>query len=264
MKLEHLIAKNIRYKRKEMGLTQAVFAARLGITRSALGAYEESRAEPRVEVLLLLADLFGCSIDQLLKQDLAKKQPAMHAQADVMGARLRVLSVCVEAESSEEQISFVPDKAAAGYMEGYRDIDFVAQLPAFRLPVPELSAQRTYRLFQIKGDSMLPVPDGAYIIAEYVQDWRRLRDYQSCIVVSKSDGIVFKRVLNQMEDGYLMLKSDNPAYAPYRMAADQIFEIWKALGFISFSLPEPGANTMPIDWKELVGELRTIVQQARS
>lgn len=263
MKEPNLLAKNIRYKRKEMGLTQTVFAARLGVTRSALGAYEEGRAEPRVEVLMLLSDLFSCSIDQLLKHDLSKKQAAQHAQ-DVAGARLRVLSVCVEAENAEEQISIVPDKAAAGYMEGYRDTDFVAQLPAFRLPVPELSAQRTYRLFQIKGDSMIPVPDGAYIIAEYVQDWRRLRDYQSCIVVSKSDGIVFKRVVNQMEEGYLTLKSDNPAYTPYRMAADQIFEVWKALGFISFSLPEPGAQHVLVDWKELVGELRTIVQQARS
>lgn len=257
------MARNIRHKRKEMGLTQAALASRLGVTRSALGAYEESRAEPKVDLLMLLADLFGCSVDQLLKHDLSKKQTAAHALADATGARLRVLSVCIEAENAEEQISIVPDKAAAGYMEGYRDIDFVAQLPAFRLPVPELSAQRTYRLFQIKGDSMLPVPDGAYIIAEYVQDWRRLRDYQSCIVVSKSDGIVFKRVVNHLEDGYLTLKSDNPAYAPYRMAVDQVFEIWKALGFISFCLPEPGAHNAQADWKELVGELRTIVQQAR-
>lgn len=252
---------NIKAKRKALGLTQEDLAVRIGVTRSALGAYEEGRAEPRLSVLMSLADLFSCSIDALLQQDILKSA-GQQSSADVAGKRLRILPVAVQA-SGEEQISVVPVQAAAGYLDGHRDTDFVAKLPAFSLPVAELSAERSYRLFQIKGDSMLPIPDGAYIVAEYVQDWRRLRDYQSCIVVSKGEGVVYKRVLNQLEQGYLELRSDNSAYAPYRILADEVLEVWKGLGYLSFKLPAPGDAGAAPEWQQLLGELRSLVGQVQ-
>jgi transcriptional regulator with XRE-family HTH domain len=252
---------NIKGKRKVLGLTQEELAVRIGVTRSALGAYEEGRAEPRLTVLLLLADLFGCSIDALLQQDILKTA-GQRSSVDVAGKRLRILPVAVQA-AGEEQISVVPVQAAAGYLDGHRDTDFVAKLPAFSLPVTELRAERSYRLFQIKGDSMVPVPDGSYIIAEYVQDWRSLRDYQSCILVSKGEGVVYKRVINHLEQGYLELRSDNPAYAPYRLQADEVLEVWKGLGYLSFKLPTPGDAGAVSEWQQLLGELRTLVGQVQ-
>ena len=41
------------------------------------------------------------------------------------------------------------------------------------------------------------------------------------------------------ETGEIILKSDNPEYNPYTLKAEEVFEVWKALGYISFSLPEP-------------------------
>ena len=42
---------NLKYLRKLRGWTQEEFAAKLDIKRSLLGAYEEERAEPRIDVL---------------------------------------------------------------------------------------------------------------------------------------------------------------------------------------------------------------------
>ena len=52
------LQKNIRHLRKEKGMTQQEFADFLGITRSALGAYEEGRARPGFELLEKLSDRF--------------------------------------------------------------------------------------------------------------------------------------------------------------------------------------------------------------
>ena len=49
---------NLKYLRKLRGWTQEEFAARLNIKRSLLGAYE-GRADPRLEVLEIVADIFG-------------------------------------------------------------------------------------------------------------------------------------------------------------------------------------------------------------
>ncbi|MFZ9589911.1 MAG: helix-turn-helix domain-containing protein, partial [Chitinophagaceae bacterium] len=58
--------KNLKHLRKLKGLTQEEFAQKLQIKRSLLGAYEEERAEPRIDVLEMVSDHFGISLDDLL------------------------------------------------------------------------------------------------------------------------------------------------------------------------------------------------------
>ena len=45
------IAENLKFLRKKAGYTQEQFAQELGIKRSLVGAYEEGRAEPRLQNL---------------------------------------------------------------------------------------------------------------------------------------------------------------------------------------------------------------------
>ncbi len=53
---------SIRTLRKKPGPTQDQFAAKLGIKRSLIGAYEEGRAEPRLKLLQKMATLGGISL----------------------------------------------------------------------------------------------------------------------------------------------------------------------------------------------------------
>lgn len=68
-----LINKNIRYIRKQLGLTQDKMSYQLGITRPALGSYEEGRAVPKWNVIHNLADISGISADELMKKDLSEE-----------------------------------------------------------------------------------------------------------------------------------------------------------------------------------------------
>ena len=63
--------KNLKYLRKLRGWTQEEFATKLQIKRSLLGAYEEERAEPRIDVLEMVGELFKLTLDELLLKDLA-------------------------------------------------------------------------------------------------------------------------------------------------------------------------------------------------
>jgi histidinol phosphatase-like enzyme len=51
-----------------------------------------------------------------------------------------------------------------------------------------------YRAFEIIGDSMLPTPSGSVIVGEKVDDLESLKNNTACILVSKNEGIVYKRV----------------------------------------------------------------------
>lgn len=57
----------ITEERKELGLTQQQFADELGVTRQAVSRWESDLAFPETEKLIKLSEMFGCSIDYLVK-----------------------------------------------------------------------------------------------------------------------------------------------------------------------------------------------------
>ena len=227
------LQENIRFLRKQKGLTQGQLADKLGIKRSLIGAYEEGRAVPKLLVIQQISLLFELSIDQLLTIDLENEKGGKPT------SNFKVLATVVDADN-EERICIVPVKASAGYLNGLADPEYVAELSHFAMPVSELSGGKSYRVFQIKGDSMLPVPPGSYIFCDYIEAINGIRDGKPYIIITADEGIVYKRVFNHVEqDGTLLLKSDNEDYEPYSIHINNVLEIWQAIGFLTFDLPEP-------------------------
>src|ERR1044071_2449606 len=66
---------SIRTLRKKLGLTQDQFAAKLGVKRSLIGAYEEGRAEPRLELLQKMSALGGISLDSFMEGMMIESPP---------------------------------------------------------------------------------------------------------------------------------------------------------------------------------------------
>jgi len=89
---------------------------------------------------------------------------------------------------------------------------------------------------------MLPLVSGTIIIGEYLENWGDVKPAETYVVISKSDGIVYKRAGNKFKDNKkLKLVSDNPVYDPYEINGEDVLEIWKAKAYISthFPLPTP-------------------------
>ena len=58
---------NIAKIRKEKGLSQKNVACAVGIAPNALSNYELGKRQPPIDVLIKLSDLFGCTIDELVR-----------------------------------------------------------------------------------------------------------------------------------------------------------------------------------------------------
>lgn len=56
----------IKKVRTEKGLTQEQFAVRLNVTRQAVSNWENDRNLPDIEMLILISEQFGVSLDQLI------------------------------------------------------------------------------------------------------------------------------------------------------------------------------------------------------
>ena len=98
---------NMKYLRKLRGWTQEEFANKLRIKRSLLGAYEEERAEPRIDVLEVVCDIFKLTLDEILRKDLSDNKSNYMAKRRAM-----------KLATGRPDIPFVPVKAAAGYLAG--------------------------------------------------------------------------------------------------------------------------------------------------
>jgi transcriptional regulator with XRE-family HTH domain len=212
---------NLKYLRKLRGWTQEEFAAKLSIKRSLIGAYEEERADPRIEVLEIVGDIFKLSLDELLLKDLSNTGSnylAKRRQQKMMTADRNI-------------IHFVPVKAAAGYLAGYADSEFIDELNTFTLP---MLSGGNYRAFEIIGDSMMPTPSGSIIVGEKIDKTEDVKNDQAYIIVSRSEGIVYKRIVkNNKTKNKLTLVSDNPQYQPYQVNTEDIAELWQAQMVIS-------------------------------
>ena len=213
--------KNLKYLRKLRGWTQEEFAAKIGIKRSLVGAYEEERAEPNLEVLETLSEMFKLTLDDLFLKDLSNQNGSYLSKR----RQLKMMS------TDRTVIHFVPVKAAAGYLAGYADSEFIDELNTFTLP---MMTGGNYRAFEIIGDSMLPTPSGSIIVGEKVDNMDDLKNNLACIVVSRNEGIVYKRIVkNPRVKSKLTLVSDNPQYQPYQVNSEDIVEIWQAQTVIS-------------------------------
>ncbi len=224
-----LVNQNLRFIRTKESLTQREFAERLGLKQATVGAYEEGRATPPIACLMDVSRIFKVSLDNLISTDLAKLPEKMWRASGK--PRKEVLAITVDIHN-KENVELVTQKASAGYLAGYQDPEFVKDLPKISMPV--LPKNRTYRAFEIQGDSMLPVQPGSIIFAEYVEEVVSIRNGKLYILVTRNDGIVFKRVFNFAgEEKKMLLVSDNRLYEPYGIDVSDILEVWAAKAFFS-------------------------------
>ncbi|KEO73815.1 XRE family transcriptional regulator [Anditalea andensis] len=240
-------AANLKFLRMRRKYSQDEMAEKLGIKRSKLNAHENGHTKnPPLDDLMRLSSFFKMSIDTLIRVDLSKlselKIRDLEAGNDVYitGSNIRVLATTVN-QNNLENVELVPIKAKAGYLAGYSDPDFISKLPAFHLP--QLDTDRKFRMFPTEGDSMLPVPEGAFVIGEFVQDWNTLKKGVPCIVVTREEGISFKLVSNLLEEKkVLRLESLNSLYSPYEVEVQEVLEIWKFHSYYTDTIPEPESS----------------------
>lgn len=251
------ISKNIRHLRKLKGLTQEQLADELDISRSRIGSYEEGRSEPPIDLLIGFSDWAQLPLDVLVKNDLSRSTSNSFIE---IGNQRVLFPIMVDAKN-DDLIEIIPAKASAGYLNGYADPEYISELERIRLPFIPTGKHRG---FPIKGDSMLPLKDGSYVIGKYVERLKDIQSGKTYILLTKNDGIVYKRVVRPVNDpDHLLLCSDNKAYESYTVSLSEILEIWEFT--CSLNLQEYEEKDLRIDsilkmLRDLQVELKALKQ----
>ena len=217
-----IFAVNVKYLRNKKSISQQALANDFDLTRGQLASYEDGRAEPSQKTLIKYSNYFQLPVDALIRNDLTMSKESSFLD---IGSH-RILFPVLINENNEDIIEVIPIKASAGYLEGYADPEYISELPQMKLPFMPTGK---HRAFPIKGDSMEPgVKEGAYIVGRYVEHVKDVIDGKTYIVVTKDDGLSYKRISTEkFEEGQLTLKSDNSFYPPYLVHLNDVMELWE-------------------------------------
>jgi transcriptional regulator with XRE-family HTH domain len=245
------LATNLRFLRKQKGITQNDLADQLDVQRTMISAYEDGRSEPKLATLQKICDLLEVGMEELIGHDIENK-----GRKALQKRGLNILTIAAD-DQDRENITLVAQKASAGYLNGYADPQYMETLPQFHLP--NLSRQATYRAFELAGDSMLPLVPGTIVVGAYVDQLNQIKSGQTYVLVTQTEGVVYKRVFNYLADnGKLFLASDNEHYKPYEVKGEDVLEIWEAKAFISTDFPNPGDKKKPLSLEDLGDMIRDI------
>jgi transcriptional regulator with XRE-family HTH domain len=220
-------ADRLKQLRRKAGLNQAQVAEMIGKSRSCVAGYETTaHAQIPYPTLQKLATIYR-STPEFIESGIEKDGDL---KDKISGKNLRPLVVTVD-NHGNENIAVVPVKARAGYLLGYGDPEYIRSLYTCSLPG---FTNGSYRIFEVEGHSMAhTLENGDMVIASYVENWHDLKDDDVYVVISE-DGICVKRVQNMIDKASgILIKSDNPQYAPDFISAEKICEIWKAKALIA-------------------------------
>ena len=233
------IGKNIKRIRTTKKLSQSQFAEVFNLTRGSVGAYEEGRAEPKIDTIIQIANYFSLSIDLLLNKELTVND-LYHF--DVLNQKLD------EAHHFQRPVAKAFRKGGIGlvqidnhleYIVNHANKDFISNLPHIELPV---NFKGITRAFELNGSEM-----------EYNQNGLHHGDILLCLsesiskfkpkagdvyVIVHNDGIITRR-LKSMKGKNITFTSDDPNYQDLPINTGDIIELWCVKGVYSTYLNPP-------------------------
>ena len=119
--------KNIKKIRAVKKLSQSSFADIFQLKRGSIGAYEEGRAEAKIETIICIADYFKLSLDQLLKNELTINEIS----------HLNSINKKFDHSKSikkENNIPYITITDKHEFIQSYGELAFLDQLPKIYIP----------------------------------------------------------------------------------------------------------------------------------
>ncbi|MCG8307757.1 MAG: helix-turn-helix domain-containing protein [Cytophagales bacterium] len=233
-----IIGKNIRKIRTVKKLSQAAFAEIFNLARPSVGAYEEERAEPKLETVIQIANYFGISIDSLLTKELTINDLYnfnVHLEEDVKGNE----PIEKKAEFGENFIKsvFVPGDKQLEYIVHINNRDFISSLPKVLLPKHH---DKNVRAFEMTTDDMHDnfhgLNLGDLVFGKKMNAPYRFSKNDLNIIITR-DKIFIRRVKPGKD--HLDLIPDNSNFNPIEISKGEVIEAWEVIGYFSRKIEAP-------------------------
>lgn len=216
------IGKNIKKIRSVKKMSQSVFAERFNLSRTSVGAYEEGRAEPKIDTLISIANYFGISIDYLLIRDLTVNEihNFKHRTSDTLHKN--------ENSNLNDAIPIIDRRNNDSFLKLYKEENFFDQLP--KMSFPNLHPN-FHVVFEVSTHSLISnkhkIHEGDYIIGKRTPI-SSIKNEFVCIAHTRNKLISGK--LKVEKNLYLLSREDKQQIV---FEKDEIIEIYEIIATYS-------------------------------
>lgn len=230
------IGQNIKRIRAVRKLSQAKFAELFNLARPSVGAYEEGRAEPKIQTVIDIAHYFGISIDVLLTKELTVKDLYSF---NLVNQKLDALHQGVPDHKTTTQASLVTLAQQVDYIVNHDKRDYLQGLVKCEVPY---SAERGLRIFEMPGDHMVVdqqgIHQGDYLLCEKInpEDFNQVEEGEVLLAVTPNLIVVGRK--EDAEPGGLV--PDNPNFDTQELDLEGLLELWRVRIKMSGKLKSPG------------------------
>lgn len=241
------IGSNIKKIRSIKKLSQSAFAELFGLTRASIGAYEEGRAEPKIDAVQNIANYFGLTLDQLLAKELTVNElyhfdifKDEFTTPTLQKGKKSTPAASVPA-LNETRIPFVSAEQQQQYIASADNKSFVNGLPALMLP---LQLDTPIRAFQHNDHAMQYADQGIFQGDLVVGKEASLKGLNADAVghlytfVTKNS-IVTRRL--QGTGKTLTLATDNANSKNEKLSSSDVVEVWEVTGVFSQQMKRPSS-----------------------
>jgi len=122
------IGNNIKKIRKLKRLSQQAFADFFDLTRGNISSYEESRAEPKIEVIIRIANFFSIPVTDLIEKELSVNELVHY------NTRFVVETEQLKTTRPLTNIPYISAHYISDYIQFHDDPRFIRQLPVITIP----------------------------------------------------------------------------------------------------------------------------------
>jgi len=188
------IGERIKELRNQKGYTQKGIAQKLSVAQSTVAMWETGKREPDLDTVQKIADVFGVTVDRLLR-DYGRQAPP---NAETVSAALRMVPVF--------------ESVSAGF-GAEAENRIIAMLPLYIESDAEAAETICVR---VRGDSMHPKIEDGDLVQVHKQETAETGDI--VVILDGSEAYV-KRFLRTPHG--VVLESINPDYAPMRYSREE-------------------------------------------
>ena len=200
------IGEKIKFLRQQKSITQVQLAKDLNLSQQAISHYETGRAIPSIDVLKVLADYFGVTVDYFLTD-----KPGQ-SEVDFVDVKFKTVPLYSAPVSAGNGV--FPDEV---YIVG---------------EVKAISDNVDYAV-KVVGDSMEPVaPEGSILFVK-----KQNYAFNGDMIVCTYDGWVYVKWYIKKDDK-IMLLSENQSYSPIIVEPDDRFIIHGVVKDIMIQSPK--------------------------
>lgn len=222
-----IIGKNIKKIRLVKKLTQADFSTIFNVSRTSVGAYEEGRADPKIETLIQIANYFSISLDDLITTELTiNKLSGLEKSLDEGSEDISAKNI--------GSMSFVSKNDQVLYISKRKDKKYINTLEKIKIPIRANLSLRAFEVSNINNNTTnANINDGDIVYGYNVI--KKIPSDEHVLYMMVTHAALSLVQIIQLDDEELTVKNLYTG-AIESFSTKEVVELWKLIGYISSNI----------------------------